>query len=76
VPLPVRALLSVVLAFLMLPVTQNPLPDPFSLAGVVAMIEQAVIGGVIGFALQPVDGGGRTCSASWPRARSAFRWRR
>jgi flagellar biosynthetic protein FliR len=28
------------------------MPDPFSLAGVVAMVEQAVIGGVIGLALQ------------------------
>jgi flagellar biosynthetic protein FliR len=28
------------------------MPDPFSLAGVVVMIEQAVIGGVIGLALQ------------------------
>jgi flagellar biosynthesis protein FliR len=53
VPLAVRALLSVVLAFMMLPLTQGRLmPDPFSLAGVVAMVEQAVIGGVIGLALQ------------------------
>lgn len=53
VPIPVRALLSLVLAFLMLPLTKNmPMPDPFSLAGVVAMFEQAVIGGVLGFALQ------------------------
>jgi flagellar biosynthetic protein FliR len=53
VPLPVRALLSVVLAFMMLPLTKGaPMPDPFSLAGVVAMMEQAVIGGVIGLALQ------------------------
>ncbi|MGJ9417723.1 flagellar biosynthetic protein FliR [Massilia sp. CMS3.1] len=53
VPIPVRALLSMVLAFLMLPLTKNmPMPDPFSLAGVVAMFEQAVIGGVLGFALQ------------------------
>jgi flagellar biosynthetic protein FliR len=53
VPLPVRVLLSVVLAFLMLPVVRTTqLPDPFSLAGVAAMIEQAVIGGVIGFALR------------------------
>jgi flagellar biosynthetic protein FliR len=53
VPLPVRALLSVVLAFLMLPMTKGGhMPDPFSLAGVIAMVEQAVIGGVIGFALQ------------------------
>jgi flagellar biosynthetic protein FliR len=53
VPLPVRALLSVVLAFLMLPLTKGAvMPDPFSLAGVVVMVEQAVIGGVIGLALQ------------------------
>jgi flagellar biosynthetic protein FliR len=53
VPLPVRALLSVVLAFMMLPLTQgHPMPDPFSLAGVLAMVEQAVIGGVIGLAMQ------------------------
>jgi flagellar biosynthetic protein FliR len=53
VPLPVRALLSVVLAFMMLPMTKGmPMPDPFSLAGVVAMAEQAVIGGAIGLALQ------------------------
>jgi flagellar biosynthetic protein FliR len=53
VPIPVRALLSLVIAFLMLPLTKNmPMPDPFSLSGVVAMFEQAVIGGVMGFALQ------------------------
>jgi flagellar biosynthetic protein FliR len=53
VPLPVRALLSVVLAFMMLPMTKGmAMPDPFSLAGVVAMVEQAVIGGAIGLALQ------------------------
>lgn len=53
VPVPVRALLSLVLAFLMLPLTKNMvMPDPFSLAGVVAMFEQAIIGGVLGFALQ------------------------
>jgi flagellar biosynthetic protein FliR len=53
VPVPVRALLSVVLAFLMLPVSKGAaMPDPFSLAGVVAMLEQAVIGGLIGLALQ------------------------
>lgn len=53
VPIPVRALLSLVLAILMLPFTKDmPMPDPFSLHGVVAMFEQAVIGGVMGFALQ------------------------
>jgi flagellar biosynthetic protein FliR len=53
VPLPVRALLSLVLAFLMLPLTRGlPMPDPFSLHGVAAMFEQAMIGGVLGIALQ------------------------
>lgn len=53
VPIPVRALLSLVLAFLMLPLTRGgAMPDPFSLHGVVATIEQAVIGGVLGIALQ------------------------
>ncbi|VXB33769.1 flagellar biosynthetic protein FliR [Massilia sp. 9I] len=53
VPVPVRALLSVALSFMMLPVTKvATMPDPFSLAGVVTMMEQAVIGGVIGLALQ------------------------
>jgi len=53
IPVPVRALLSLVLAFLMLPLTKGgAAPDPFSLAGVVLMVEQAVIGGVIGLALQ------------------------
>jgi flagellar biosynthesis protein FliR len=53
VPIPVRALLSLVIAFLMLPMTRGmAMPDPFSLSGVVAMFEQAVIGGVMGFALQ------------------------
>jgi len=53
VPIPVRALLAIVLSFLMLPMTRTAnLPDPFSLHGVVTMFEQAVIGGVLGFALQ------------------------
>ena len=53
VPVTVRVLLSVVLAFLMLPLTKGgAMPDPFSLAGVVAMIEQAVIGAAIGLAMQ------------------------
>lgn len=52
VPLPVRVLLSLVLAFLMLPVSAgNAEIDPFSLLGVAATFEQAVIGGVIGLAL-------------------------
>jgi flagellar biosynthetic protein FliR len=53
VPLPVRALLSLVLSILMLPLAKGAaMPDPFSLHGVLVMIEQAVIGGVIGLALQ------------------------
>ena len=53
VPVPVRALLSVALAFMMLPMTKGAaMPDPFSLAGIVAMVEQAIIGGVIGLAMQ------------------------
>jgi flagellar biosynthetic protein FliR len=53
VPVPLRALLSVALAFLMLPITKGgAMPDPFSLAGAVVMMEQAVIGGVIGLAMQ------------------------
>jgi flagellar biosynthetic protein FliR len=53
VPLPVRALLALVLSFLMLPITKGAaMPDPFSLSGVVTMIEQAIIGGVLGMALQ------------------------
>ena len=59
VPLPVRALLSVVLAFLMLPLSSsNPyvMPDPFSLHGVVAMAEQALIGAAMGLALQFATG--------------------
>ena len=52
VPMPVRVLLSLVLAFLMLPISAgNAGIDPFSLLGVVATIEQAVIGGVIGLAM-------------------------
>jgi flagellar biosynthesis protein FliR len=52
VPLPVRVLLALVLAFLLLPVSAgNAEIDPFSLLGVAATVEQAVIGGVIGLAL-------------------------
>lgn len=51
-PLPVRVLLALVLAFVLLPLTgTDPGIDPFSLLGVVASIEQAVIGGVLGLAL-------------------------
>jgi flagellar biosynthetic protein FliP len=43
VPVPLRALLAVALSFVMLPMTGGgAMPDPFSLAGVVAMIEQAL----------------------------------
>ncbi|WP_312516747.1 flagellar biosynthetic protein FliR [Massilia sp.] len=53
VPIPVRALLAVVLSFLMLPLTRaSAMPDPFSLTGVLVMFEQAVIGAVLGLALQ------------------------
>lgn len=53
IPIPVRALLAVVLSFLMLPLTsKGAMPDALSLAGVLAMFEQAVIGAVIGLALQ------------------------
>lgn len=52
VPLTVRVLLSLVLAVVMLPIATPVAPiDPFSLHAVVATIEQAVIGGVIGLAL-------------------------
>jgi flagellar biosynthetic protein FliR len=52
VPLPVRVLLALVLAVLMLPLTQVETGlDPLSLRGVVATVEQAVIGGVLGLAL-------------------------
>ncbi|MES2741500.1 MAG: flagellar biosynthetic protein FliR [Pseudomonadota bacterium] len=51
VPVPVRVLLSLVLAVLMLPLTEGgPVIDPFSLHGVTATVEQAVIGGVLGLA--------------------------
>ncbi len=53
VPIPVRVLLALVLSFMMLPLTRNAvMPDPFSLHGVLTMVEQAVIGGVLGIALQ------------------------
>ncbi len=52
VPLPVRVLLALVLAFLMLPFSPgNPDIDPFSILGSVATLEQAVIGGVLGLAM-------------------------
>lgn len=51
VPVTVRILVSLVLAIVMLPLTQGALTiDPFSLQAVVATLEQAVIGGVLGLA--------------------------
>jgi len=53
VPLPLRALLSVVLAVVLLPAAQAGAGiDPMSLQGVAATFEQALIGGAIGLALQ------------------------
>jgi flagellar biosynthetic protein FliR len=51
VPVTVRILLSLVLAILMLPMTEGgPVIDPISMHGVAATLEQAVIGGVLGLA--------------------------
>jgi flagellar biosynthetic protein FliR len=51
VPVTIRVLASLVLSVLMLPLTTSAAQvDPFSLNGVVATIEQAVIGGVLGLA--------------------------
>ena len=51
-PPPIRVLVALVLAVLMMPLAGAHAPiDPFSLQGVAATIEQAVIGGVIGLAL-------------------------
>ena len=51
VPVTVRLLLSLVLAVVLLPVSQGGAPiDPISLQGVVATVEQAVIGGALGLA--------------------------
>lgn len=53
VPLVVRVLLSLVLAEILLPVAAPPVPiEPISLQAVVATVEQAAIGGLIGLALQ------------------------
>lgn len=50
-PVTVRILLSLVLAVIMLPLTTGAaVIDPFSMQGVLATIEQAVIGGVLGLA--------------------------
>jgi flagellar biosynthetic protein FliR len=52
VPVPVRILVSLVLAIIMLPITnkEQVVIDPFTLRAVVATLEQAIIGGVIGLA--------------------------
>lgn len=56
VPLPLRALLSMVLAVVLLPVSQaGAVPiDPISLHGIVATAEQAAIGVVLGLAFHLV----------------------
>jgi len=56
VPLPLRVLLSVVLAVVLLPVSQaGAVPiDPISLHGIVATVEQAAIGVVLGLAFHLV----------------------
>ena len=51
VPVTVRVLLSLVLAIVMLPIAHAPAAiDPFSMHGVLATVQQALIGFVIGFA--------------------------
>lgn len=51
VPVPVRILVALVLAVVMLPLAEGGAAiDPLSLHGVVATVEQAVIGGVLGLA--------------------------
>lgn len=51
VPVTVKVLLSLVLAVVLMPTVQSVGPiDPMSLHGVVATIEQAVIGGLLGLA--------------------------
>lgn len=51
VPVTVRLLLSLVLAVVLLPVSQGGAQiDPISLRGVVATVEQAIIGGAMGLA--------------------------
>lgn len=51
VPVTVRILLSLVLSFLMLPLSHGaPVVDPFSLHAVVATAEQAILGFVLGLA--------------------------
>ncbi|RJF96712.1 type III secretion protein [Noviherbaspirillum cavernae] len=51
VPVPIRILVSLVLAVVMLPVSPGTTAiDPFSMQGIAATVEQAVIGGMLGFA--------------------------
>jgi flagellar biosynthetic protein FliR len=51
VPVTVRVLLSLVLAIVMLPIAHAPAAiDPFSMHGVLATVQQALIGFTIGFA--------------------------
>jgi len=52
VPVPVRVLISLVLAILLIPVagSQGMAIEPISVGGVAATLEQAVIGGVLGLA--------------------------
>jgi len=51
VPMPIRVLMSLVLAVVMLPMSApHAVIDPFSMQGVMATIEQAAIGGVLGLA--------------------------
>lgn len=51
-PVPVRIMLALVLSVIVLPMAGGAAPvDAFSLHGVLATIEQAVIGGVIGLAM-------------------------
>lgn len=53
VPLAVRALLALALAVALLPVVTAG-PEPFSIAGILATVEQVVIGAVLGLALHVV----------------------
>ncbi|MCH8179158.1 MAG: flagellar biosynthetic protein FliR [Proteobacteria bacterium] len=51
VPLPLRVLLSLVLAVILIPAVHVAAPiDPMSMRGVLATLEQAVIGGLLGLA--------------------------
>lgn len=53
VPVPVRILLSLVLAVVMLPISHSAVMiDPISMQGVLTTIEQAIIGGLLGLAFQ------------------------